>query len=248
MSKLNVRIEWSLSTETLFFDTDELLAPGQQITTFERWADFEDPTEYNVKVVKHTAKNGIHNIHLSYDQENNTGQALENVAWGISEITVDVVSNKAKAKWRNNPSSEEWDGPAPASVYAEDLYEDLGYAYERRKIRKQDAFRRKLLEINRQCALSGDQTIAALEAAHIIDVEGDGGFVEGNGILLRADIHKLFDRGIIEIASDGSAILKNKKNVSTYYTSQVKNWKLDPEVLRRIKPALELRRNAKTAA
>ncbi|MGJ3232393.1 MAG: HNH endonuclease [Oceanicaulis sp.] len=49
------------------------------------------------------------------------------------------------------------------------------------------------------CALTGEMTAAALDAAHIIPVAEDTtlGRSPENGICLRADLHRLFDRGLI---------------------------------------------------
>jgi putative restriction endonuclease len=50
---------------------------------------------------------------------------------------------------------------------------------------------------DRRCAVSGEKTLPILDAAHIRSY-ADGGAHEGsNGILLRTDIHKLFDLGYV---------------------------------------------------
>jgi putative restriction endonuclease len=51
----------------------------------------------------------------------------------------------------------------------------------------------------RKCAITGEKTLPALDAAHIRPY-GDGGVHElTNGILLRRDIHSLFDSGYVTI-------------------------------------------------
>jgi putative restriction endonuclease len=51
----------------------------------------------------------------------------------------------------------------------------------------------------RQCAVTGERTLPALDAAHIRPY-GEGGEHEArNGILLRRDIHSLFDAGYVTI-------------------------------------------------
>ncbi|HEY8423583.1 MAG TPA: HNH endonuclease signature motif containing protein, partial [Clostridia bacterium] len=52
---------------------------------------------------------------------------------------------------------------------------------------------------NRQCAVSGEKILPALEATHIKPYSKEGPNDVKNGILLRADIHKLFDAGYITI-------------------------------------------------
>jgi len=52
---------------------------------------------------------------------------------------------------------------------------------------------------DRRCAVSGERTLPILDAAHIRSY-ADGGEHEGsNGILLRTDIHKLFDLGYVTV-------------------------------------------------
>lgn len=47
--------------------------------------------------------------------------------------------------------------------------------------------------------ISGCDCLVALEAAHIIPVSNGGGDKDWNGIPLRADLHRLFDDGLIEL-------------------------------------------------
>lgn len=55
---------------------------------------------------------------------------------------------------------------------------------------------------NRRCAITQERTLPALEAAHIRPY-GDGGAHEAqNGLLLRRDIHSLFDAGYVTVTPD----------------------------------------------
>lgn len=54
----------------------------------------------------------------------------------------------------------------------------------------------------RRCAVTGERTLPALEAAHIKPYSEDGPHSIDNGILLRSDIHKLFDRGYVTVTPD----------------------------------------------
>jgi len=55
---------------------------------------------------------------------------------------------------------------------------------------------------NRRCAVSGEKTLPVLEAAHIKPYALEGPHKTSNGLLLRQDIHTLFDRGYITITED----------------------------------------------
>lgn len=63
----------------------------------------------------------------------------------------------------------------------------------------QAAFREKLIDVYGRCALSECMTLTALEAAHVRTVAAGGLDHSANGILLRADLHKLFDANLIAV-------------------------------------------------
>jgi len=52
---------------------------------------------------------------------------------------------------------------------------------------------------SRRCAISGERTLPVLEAAHIKPYSTFGINTTNNGLLLRADLHKLFDTGYITV-------------------------------------------------
>jgi len=54
----------------------------------------------------------------------------------------------------------------------------------------------------RRCAITGENTLVALEAAHIVPYSQDGVHDVRNGLLLRADFHRLFDVGLVSITPD----------------------------------------------
>lgn len=71
--------------------------------------------------------------------------------------------------------------------------------------RGQKGFRDKLLRAySSRCAVTGTSVADVLEAAHIIPYSGKETNHTQNGILLRADIHTLFDLGLAFIADDYS--------------------------------------------
>jgi putative restriction endonuclease len=55
---------------------------------------------------------------------------------------------------------------------------------------------------NRRCAVTGERTLPVLEAAHIKPFAKSGPNKISNGLLLRSDIHKLFDLGYITVTSN----------------------------------------------
>lgn len=54
----------------------------------------------------------------------------------------------------------------------------------------------------RRCAISGEKTLPALDAAHIRPFADGGSHEASNGILMRRDIHSLFDAGYVTITPE----------------------------------------------
>jgi putative restriction endonuclease len=55
----------------------------------------------------------------------------------------------------------------------------------------------------RRCVVTGEKTLPILDAAHIRPFAHDGGHEISNGLLLRTDIHRLFDLGYVTVSTDG---------------------------------------------
>jgi putative restriction endonuclease len=67
----------------------------------------------------------------------------------------------------------------------------------------QGAFRVGVVEAySRRCAVTGEKTLPALEAAHIRPYADGGTHEISNGILMRRDLHTLFDLGYVTVARD----------------------------------------------
>lgn len=54
----------------------------------------------------------------------------------------------------------------------------------------------------KRCAITGEKTLPVLESAHIKPYSSSGPHWVNNGLLLRSDLHKLFDNGYVTITSD----------------------------------------------
>ncbi|HUV50580.1 MAG TPA: HNH endonuclease [Anaerolineae bacterium] len=54
----------------------------------------------------------------------------------------------------------------------------------------------------RRCAITQEKTLPTLEAAHIKPFSDSGPHLIENGILLRSDIHRLFDSGYVTVSPD----------------------------------------------
>lgn len=88
-----------------------------------------------------------------------------------------------------------------------------------RQIREgQGKFRTRLLELyDNKCCVTGTSITNVLDAAHIIPYSEEGITEESNGLLLRADIHNLFDDGLIYIDPKTMKIIVDDVLKSTEY-------------------------------
>jgi putative restriction endonuclease len=67
----------------------------------------------------------------------------------------------------------------------------------------QGSFRIAVIDqFQRRCAVTGERTLPILDAAHIRPWEEGGDHRPGNGLLLRTDIHRLFDFGYVTVTHD----------------------------------------------
>jgi len=81
--------------------------------------------------------------------------------------------------------------------------EKYGSPVEVRPRLGQSSFRVLVTEAyQRRCAITGESTLMTLEAAHIVPYSGEGGHDIRNGLLLRADFHRLFDAGLVSVTPD----------------------------------------------
>ena len=91
----------------------------------------------------------------------------------------------------------------PSPIINEDSEERVGEAYLTRGRLGQGAFRVLVTDAyQRRCAVTGEKTLPVLEAAHIQPYANEGPHRISNGILLRSDLHKLFDLGYVTVTPD----------------------------------------------
>jgi putative restriction endonuclease len=87
----------------------------------------------------------------------------------------------------------------------------------------QGAFRILITDAySRKCSISGEKTLPVLEAAHIKPYAESGPHFISNGLLLRSDLHKLFDTGYMTITVEHKVEVSKKikeefENGKEYY-------------------------------
>jgi len=114
--------------------------------------------------------------------------------------TYDTATNNGLRLWnqveaRLKESARETVGAAEGARYGAD--------YLTRARLGQGAFRVLVTEAyQRRCAVTGERTLPVLEAAHIRPCSESGPHLVSNGMLLREDLHTLFDGGYLTVTED----------------------------------------------
>lgn len=88
-----------------------------------------------------------------------------------------------------------------------------------------------------RCAITGENTLEVLEAAHIVPYSQHGTHELNNGLLLRADFHKLFDKGLVSITPDYK-IQVSPRIRETYFNGK-SYYRLDGQQLRALPVQIE---------
>ncbi len=90
----------------------------------------------------------------------------------------------------------------------------------------QGSFRVAVTEAyDRRCAITGEHALPVVEAAHIRPYADGGDHLVTNGIALRADLHRLFDRGYIGFDDDRRILVSRRldrdfQNGKAYYAME----------------------------
>ena len=89
---------------------------------------------------------------------------------------------------------------------------------------------------NRNCAISGEKALPVLQAAHIKPFAEQGPNRINNGLLLRSDLHILFDKGYLTITPDYKIVVSKRikeefNNGKHYYAFQGKGLHALPKII-----------------
>ncbi len=95
----------------------------------------------------------------------------------------------------------------------------------------QGAFRVMVTDVyERRCAVTNERTLPALEAGHIRPYSEHGEHVMSNGILLRRDLHALFDKGYVTI--NPSMVLEVSRKIKEEFNNGRDYYKLHGSTIR----------------
>ncbi len=127
-----------------------------------------------------------------------------------------------------------------------EITDSYGYQSFRGRI-GQNKFRKDLIDLHSKgdivnCMVTGSEIEELIEAAHIVPYNETQDHSLSNGLLLRADIHKLFDNNLLEINhTDLSISLSSKLEKSEYTQLQGKTLQINKDYEKGIKKQLKQR-------
>ena len=242
MISKGIRIHWDSSVEYVELDFNDLDHTGPITSTIEWWKEEKEWVKYNTvsQVKKH--RDGSVEIQLTYEQARNTHLNPSEICFGKATIRIAPGEESGQAQWDDDAGQED-SGPAKWERVNTPLVGGRKRETVSRIQRKQEEFRAALVAMDEQCVLSDERTNQALEAAHIIPASLGGAEVVENGILLRADLHRLFDAGLFSIGAKGSVAVS--KTLEPSYRDMLKGKRLPEGSFKRVKDALEYVKNTR---
>lgn len=236
MSTIYIQIPWSGSNEYLDVDLDQLPTRGKALETLDYLHKENEQVRYVARCEMVSMTGKTLTMKLRYLPENNKHIVNLSSAWGDSTIEIDLSKRRATATWRDN-SDRFRNGVVVCRILDDSISNDVSYRSTRSIDRLGQAFvRQTLLQKFGRCALTGERTRAVLDVAHLLAASDCGAASIKNCILLRADIHRLMDNGLLSIDRNGKVTLR--KEASPRYQKELSNSSLSPQVLAHVKQAL----------
>jgi len=227
--KNGIVVNWSDSQEILEFDCNNFESI-KAIKSSSEWWDSGEEYQYNIEPEITRKEDGTIEVNIKYLSSKNPHIKFDEVSWGVSSLTIKPNADSGEARWVDSQNPEE-NGTS------------RWVRLDRRRItttklqREQAKFRKQLLKIDKQCVLTGEPIETVLEAAHIIAVSDGGPDIPSNGLMLRCDLHRLYDSNAFVISPEG--IVKPDESLcGRNYTSLLHNLKLPESTLKRVTGAL----------
>ena len=207
-------------------------------------------TKFEAEVWIERSTNGRIDIVVRYDRGLNPKIQDDSYdsCWGTNRIIVEQGENHGNYHWKGDNEfdfeSIKSKGKDKCGWRKYELREPKEHRGYRRRNRKK-TFRDQIIAKDRKCVISREKTELVLEAAHIIPDKDDGSDTPKNGIALRVDIHRLYDKKMSFInPKSGEPVINNKFvgkfKLSSTYKNLLKDSKgLPSETLKRVSKALQ---------
>jgi hypothetical protein len=173
---------------------------------------------------------------LKYDNPGNF-ESGEDAGGDLGTATYRRVDGKWECSWR---FADEGLKSVKPKCNLLDPLEARGSEWTARTVRDH-AFRAMILGADgNACAITGETCIYVLDAAHVLEVKHKGLDSIDNGLILRKDLHALFDASLLTISPDGE--IKADERLGEQYQQLVEKFPvLRNQTLKRIRENLAAR-------
>ncbi|GAA3042382.1 hypothetical protein GCM10010528_22770 [Gordonia defluvii] len=190
---------WSAEDKRKYVTRVEFVVRGQA-EPVASWAQIKDHTGITVSP------------HLRPRIDDPAGEAYLLSLFGADPTDADPTDDDASDA---DPTDDDASDAEPYRAPDEDLCTHTERSIATR--RGQQKFRRGLLDrYEGACAITGCTVESVLEAAHIDPFRGDDSHHLQNGLLLRADIHTLFDLYLLTIGDDYAVLVSPRLRNTEY--------------------------------
>jgi len=158
----------------------------------------------------------------------------KNIVQGKTYNTNDAIGNQLWSQVQERLADKK-SNPKDLELVFQEEGKRYGTKYEIRSRIGQGAFRVLVTDAySRRCSITGEKTLPVLEAAHIKPYSESGPNLTSNGLLLRSDMHILFDKGYMTITNDlnvevSQRIREEYENGKEYYAFHGKELSQIPE-------------------
>ena len=207
------------------------------------WPHYEGGTavDYNVCARHEPGPDGQVHVVVDYKQADNAELArrYDYDPWGTNAIILVPGCREGVCHWSRYDGIKRDDIPWEAYDLAATNQRPLA-TYLRSQ--RHAGFRSAILSRDdNRCAITGEATPQALEAAHLVPARDGENDIPTNGVALRADLHRLFDAGLFTFDPDGRVVLADQHaGVSDEYRHKLRNARLCPATLKRVHETLAL--------
>ncbi len=229
-----ISIQWDRSIEYIALDFSCLEQPIS--LTLEWWQKEKIWVKYNTRSHLIEQADGSYELVIAHAPDENRHLEKHDLRFGETIISIFPGKDYGRAFWRDNSGPEE-SGESTWELVKIPLVGEKKKEHISRIQRNQQEFRSALVALDERCVLTGETTVSALEAAHIISASYGGSEVIENGILLRADIHRLFDAGGFSIRENGKVMVGT--GLSDTYELLLKDKSLPSSAFTRVSDALK---------
>lgn len=239
MISKGIRIAWDNSIEYISIDLSNLVTSKSITSTLEWWKSEKELVKWNTYSKITECGDGLFKVEIRYDSSKNLHLPPNEVCFGKAILWISPKDHSGRACWYDDLDESDDCEAKWERVDNPLIGEKVSEKISRIQREKQAQFRGAFVALDGKCVISGEETIDVLEAAHVISCSSGGAEVIENGILLRADLHRLFDAGKFFINAKGEVVLKETGCLSPLYEELLLAKSLPSSTTTRVRDALK---------